>query len=68
MGIVWYKSTGTISLTQNLSEYTGETYERGYLAIGNRMLKIKGFSDDLFSNYQQVSEYKQVYFKNFKLL
>lgn len=67
MGIVWYKSTGTISLTQNLSEYTGETYERGYLAIGNRMLKIKGFSDDLFSNYQQVSEYKQVYFKNFKL-
>lgn len=67
LGVVWYKSTATVSLKQKWREYTGETYERGYLAIGNRKLKVKGFDDVEFTEYHQISDYKQVYLKNIKL-
>ncbi|MGD9676813.1 MAG: sporulation protein YqfD [Vulcanibacillus sp.] len=66
-GIVWYKSSITISLKQKWKEYTGNKYEQNYLVLGNRMIKFKGYDIIHFEQYQIVNDWKQVYFNNFKL-
>jgi len=59
-GIVWYEAVATVPLKQEWREYTGNFLERYYLAIGNRMVKYKGYGKIPYSNYQLSSSLKRL--------
>ncbi len=66
-GIVWYKSSITISLRQNWREYTGNQYTREYIILGNRMIKIKGYDNIPYEKYQISYDWKRAFLKNYEL-
>ncbi|UUZ96134.1 sporulation protein YqfD [Paenibacillus sp. P25] len=66
-GIVWYKPTVEVPLTQQYKTYTGETKKRFYLVVGNRGLQLSGFGKVPYEQFESVPERKTLQWRNFVL-
>mgnify|MGYP001209448662 FL=1 len=66
-GLVWYTSVIEVPLAQKIKVYTGEKKSRSYLMIGNRGLKVAGFGNPPFTDYETIVNRTTVQWRDFKL-
>lgn len=66
-GIVWYKPTVEVPLTQQFKAYTGETRKRSYLVLGRRALQLSGYGAVTYEQYESVPERKTLQWKQYAL-
>lgn len=51
-GLVWYEYNVKVPLKQEVKVYTGSVVDRKYLVFGNRAIKIMGFGNLGFENFE----------------
>ncbi|MCR8641977.1 sporulation protein YqfD [Paenibacillus sp. N1-5-1-14] len=66
-GIVWYTSNIESPLTRQYKVLTGESKSRNYLVIGSRALKLSGFGDPPFNQYETNVKRSTLQWRNFSL-
>lgn len=49
-GIVWYESSLEVPLTRQNKVYTGETFKRHYLVMGDRALQVSGYGKEDYTS------------------
>ncbi|MGF7032002.1 hypothetical protein J2T17_002921 [Paenibacillus mucilaginosus] len=66
-GLVWYKPTVEVPLTQRYKVYTGETKTRSYLVLGNRGIQVYGYGKLPFEAYETIPDRQTLSWRNFIL-
>lgn len=66
-GIVWYESALEIPLTRQYMVYTGETFERSYLVLGNRALQLGGYGKEDFPSSDKRESRKTLSWRRYVL-
>ncbi|MBE3554615.1 MAG: sporulation protein YqfD [Thermicanus sp.] len=66
-GEVWYDSTITIPLTQEVPLYTGERKKSYFLVVGDLWIKVWGFGKETEKSYDIEESRHHLYFRSKKL-
>ncbi|WP_426447800.1 sporulation protein YqfD [Paenibacillus sp. S-38] len=66
-GLVWYKPTVEVPLTQRYKVYTGETKTRSYLVLGSRGVQVYGYGKLPFEAYETIPDRQTLSWRNFVL-
>lgn len=67
MGEVWYETEVHVPLKQNPISYTGRQHENFYLLIGSYALKVKGYDEIPFTNYEINQEKTYLKWRNYRI-
>lgn len=66
-GIVWYVPKVEVPLTMTYKVYTGESFKKNYLVIGQRGLQITGYRSPNYDSAEVIPNRKSLSWRNFVL-
>lgn len=67
MGEVWYETEVSVPLTMKPVQYTGESHRNDYLLIGSYAVKINGYDEISFDQYETETERKYLHVRDFRI-
>lgn len=66
-GMVWHEYEIEIPLVQHRKSYTGNSYDRLYLVLGNRAIQLWGYGREPYAAYETVTEHNPLTWRALRL-
>ncbi|WP_028588749.1 sporulation protein YqfD [Paenibacillus massiliensis] len=66
-GMVWHEYEIEIPLVQHRKSYTGNSYDKLYLVLGNRAIQMWGYGQKPYAAYETVTEHNPLTWRDLRL-
>lgn len=66
-GMVWHEYEIEIPLEQHRKSYTGNSYDKLYLVLGNRAIQMWGYGQKPYAAYETVTEHNPLTWRDLRL-